>query len=464
MIHWKSWSREAFEQADERLQLILLSLVSEMNQRARDTQFSSDDQEEYTFEELERNFAAVEVVVEQRPDLEQLLSPGHYPASLILSPQGRVLRMVEPKEENLFEALFQARRDAINQGTGAGSPMCMPAYPQSIDTVYTAENVKHVAANLLSSVAAEVDQAHQPRNTPVTAPLTFNAPMLLFCTQAAHVLGDEFASSLAAEYMEQMATLLWDPEQGGFFMHTQGEGFAPVKRLQDQLMALEAMVEMASQDEASSRTAVEALLHAIEGNFSKENGLYSLYSTTPNIYSEPNFHLLRILIQAHGKALLPSGLEDNLEPLAQNLAALVHGQDGAVSPWLGNENAPALLGTQAAAARALLSYASYSGKSEFGEAGLTAMGYVFQHLLSASGGATTVIDDTPWLPRLRPLDTNMSLVQACCQAWQFTGASMYEEYARHTLATFRDNHKDFGYQQYTYGSGLLALATSSQLL
>lgn len=463
MMIWKAWSKEIFEEAAEQLKLILLMLVSDLNSCSMDAQFQPGAQEAYTLEEIERNFLPVKVTVEERPDIELLLSPGYYPSTLLLSPEGRILCVVQPQEKDLYEVLFQARRQYINEGTKAGVPVGMPAYPVQEAFSWGMNEIQTVIGALMRSCEQELQRIATPLSEQKT--IGFEGKMLLFVTQAALILRDEHLTSLAGQYMEHMAAVLWDPHNNGFFASIQGETPLPIKKLSHQLEAMEALVSFAQQDETSSRRAIEALLQAIEGNFSKDEGLYSTYSSTTTMYTADNMHLLRCLLLARDKELLPAGLEANISLFATRLEQTV-ADDGSVAvlPFASARASVPLLSTQVACARAFFACYRYNKETRFLQKGLRALGYAISHLMLSLGGVLMAKDQSDRLPLLRPLDANMEFVLACLEAAELTEASMYRECARNVLAMFRQNYSGFGNQKYTYGTGLLALVVAENLL
>jgi len=119
LIQWRTWGKEAFDEAQKEDKLILLSLSAVWCHWCHvmdETTYS--DQEIITF--INDNFIPVRVDADMRPDIDTLYNQGGWPSTAILTPRGEVISGGNyiPQEEMLGRlkrtvAFYNGNRDAV---------------------------------------------------------------------------------------------------------------------------------------------------------------------------------------------------------------------------------------------------------------------------------------------------------------------------------------------------------------
>ncbi|WP_027389058.1 DUF255 domain-containing protein [Chrysiogenes arsenatis] len=456
MITWHSWNVDNLRRADAELRPVILQITSEINRRCVDPRLTPDQQEAYTFEEIERNFLPVLVVAEERPDIDMIFGSGTYPCLVVITPHGRVLKTLEPEmEQDLYNPLLECRRTYINAGHTAGHAVVLPHYLfadlPAIPEDFAQKGIEQLfqdANRFVSTMPAMMDASDST--------LYGQGDMLNFLVELGNARQDESISELAGTCLNVLTATLWDPELGGYFLAKEKEHIIGVKKLSDQLDILEALINFSEFDRAPAHQAITALRQSITANFYQENGLFAFYSTSDAIGLENNFRYLALLAKGIRNALIADLSVNDITPIAQTLANLQQA-NGTFPPLLHRSDSAPLLGVQSTAAIAFAEIATLCNDESWREKGLQALYPCFGSMWRTAGGClgTTNTASEP-LPPVCPLRENMLFAHACRLYRDGTMGENITTYRNQTLQIFMQNaFASFGAQRYCYGRELL---------
>lgn len=465
MITWDPWNAQTLSHAERELRPLLLCIVSEVNRCRLDRRLEPEHQEAYTLEEIARNFTAIRICAEERPDIDLLYGTGTYPALVTISPTGRILRNLPPEQEDLFDALFESRRLLINQGASAGvAPQAPPSLHADAPQV-PQHFIEGVTRALLDQIRETLQVLADPGQD--LQAFQVESQMLEFLTSCA-ARGSEEAASMAQELLEYSMRKLWDPERGGLFLESRPEGVVGIKSLADQLGVMRALLSFAQFDIDQATRALQQMLLAVDHNFDKTQGLYAPYTGGRTALSIPNLQLVGILAQGMHAQLLPRELASNIDSMAGQLAERSCNGTGrwrAVAEPHSEAQDPVLAWVQIAAAQALMQVGAALHSDSWSREGLEALDLAIALLLDEDGALQAIpADQRLCLPRLYPLDANMGFVQACLLAARVRPeqAIYYRMLADRCAQVFMQGFGQYGSQRFLYGQGLQLLESERQ--
>lgn len=455
MITWHSWNAENLRRADAELRPVILQITSEINRRCVDPRLTPDQQEAYTFEEIERNFLPVLVVAEERPDIDMIFGSGTYPCLVVITPHGRVLKTLEPEtEQDLYNPLLASRRTYINDGDTAGHAVVLPHYLfadlPAIPEDFAQKGIEQLfqdANCFIATMPAMMDA--------LDSTLYGQGEMLNFLVELGNARQDDSISELAGTCLNVLTATLWDPELGGYFLAKEKEHIIGVKKLSDQLDILEALINFSEFDRDPAHQAVTALRQSITVNFSQEDRLFAIYSTSDAIGLENNFRYLTLLAKGIRNGLIADLSASDIFPIAQTLADLQRA-DGTFPALLHHDGVP-LLGVQSTAAIAFAEMALLCHDDSWHDKGLQALYPCFSTMWRTAGGClgTTSAASEPLSP-VCPLRENMLFAHACRLHRDRAMGENITTYRNQTLQIFMQNaFASFGAQRYCYGRELL---------
>lgn len=213
LIHWRQWSQTSFSEAKKLHKPVLLALSAVWCHWCHvmdETTYSDADVIAY----INENFIPVRVDSDMRPDIDDLYNQGGWPSTLVLTPEGRIVRAgtyILP--EDMVSWLKKGVAEFRNKGHGIGEGV--EEKPQRAKEKATGEADLKM---MLRLVRSDFDSQHGGFGTPQKFP---NPERIRFLLSEFTRSGNKELKKMITLTLDGMASgKIHDNIAGGFFRYS----------------------------------------------------------------------------------------------------------------------------------------------------------------------------------------------------------------------------------------------------
>jgi uncharacterized protein YyaL (SSP411 family) len=483
LIDWQPWTPETFARAQDADKPVLLSISAVWCYWCHvmdDTSYSDPDVQAI----LGRDFVAVRVDNDHRPDINSRYNVGGWPTTAFLTPHGGLVGGATYLPPDQFLAMLSELKEAYR----ADKPQL---YTQARDLHHRRrEQSRRFAAGpevdqgLSDRIARTVAGAYDPLNGGFGEEPKFSNPGILrFVIHMLRTTGEDFYAAMVRKTLDQMAgSAVRDATDGGFFRHAAQADWSDPQReklLEDNLNLARCYLDAwLLLDEPRYRAVAEETIDyvlnqlydpAVPG-FRGSQGAHSAYfglsapermktgppPPDPSCYVSGNGLAAAVLLDASWK-LGREDLADAALPVLERLHEMsadsgfsrVYTEDG---PGEG----PAFLADWAWLLTGMVqAHASTARPVYLDRAVEIARVLVEKFFDSERGGFFDVEADEQALGHMqvreKPLAENVAAVEALVRLYQVTRNEDYRQLCEVTLSAFVDTYREQGEFAAEYG-------------
>jgi uncharacterized protein len=484
-INWLDWNDKAFAAAREQKRPMILDIAALWCHwcRVMDETTYSDPR---VREAISRDFIAVKVDSDRRPDINSRYNLGGWPTTAFLSPDGTLITGgTYMTAEEMLELLNEVRlyQERINAGESPAEFPEAGVYQAEPPPVGSADQLSEQAIDYFADLAQEhFDSEHGGFGRYVKFPMPATLKLI---TALAFERRDPYRKMLEKTLTMMARGAIFDEEEGGFFRYaTAADWSAPhwEKLLIDQaemaIIYMDAFSLTANPlfaDTADSTLSyVETVLRRPDGRFGASQEADEAYyklpadgrsqSTAPavdkTVFSGWTARICSAFIQADA-VLEREGAKDIALKALNTLFGNFRAKNGLFQHYLDNKRAagPGYLSNQAAVLSALIDAFEASGNVSFIKEALSLAAASRRLLTDKTTGAYL---DHPADPKAvgalklpnRPIDQNALMATGLIRLFRITGDAKPEAAARSILGAFAENYREYGLLASEYGLGV----------
>ena len=489
-IRWRDWGEAAFDEARAAGKPVLLAISAVWCHWCHvmdETTYSTDD----VIESINRRFVPVRVDNDQRPDVNARYNQGGWPTTVILTPDGEILKggtYVPPEQMmNLLSQVSSFYSDADNRLAITARLAEMRARREESRQPAAGPLKPDIADRVFSFLDANFDERYGGFGSDQKFPMTASLHFLLDRWQRTR---DDRSRDIVVRSLRAMAGGgMYDHVHGGFYRYSTTRDFSVPhfeKMLEDLggLMLACARSAAMFDDADLGRVAIDvrsyldarlwnASVGAYGGSQDADESYYALDAAgraalpqpfvDPTVYTSWNAETARAIVCA-GPMLERFGA-DAAEWTSRGTAVLAALWERLLVDGLmcryddGSPHVRGLLGDQAWSAWAALSAFEATGDTEWLRRA-TALVDATESLFDSSAGAyADRLHDAAEPGRLAersyPLDDNALLARVLLKLAAVTGDASRRERASTILETNADSYRAYGMFAAPYGAAAL---------
>ena len=478
-INWLPWTHSTFERAQAEDKPVLLSISAAWCHWCHEMDEATySDADVQTL--LERNYLAVRVDNDHRPDINSRYNVGGWPTTAFLTPHGGLIGGATYLPPDQFLAMLMELQ-------GAYASEKPQLYSQSRDLLQQRrEQARRVAAgpevetSLVDRISRIVAGAYDAREGGFGSEPKFPNPQILrLISHLYRTTGEEFYASMLRKSLDTMANSpLFDEIEGGFFRYSASADWSEPQRekmLDDNTQLGRAYLDasIVLQEPRYRKIAEDTLIFIVSrlycaesGGFRGSQGAHSDYFALsqeerlqspappidPTCYSGFGALAAATLLDASLRLGRPEWRGVALDALHHIDRMAETGALGHVYDPEGTGDAPAMLADWAGLLAGLMqAHAGTSEQRYLDRAVQVAAVLVHRHFDEDGGGFFDIESDTDAIGHLqvreKPLPENMTAVQALLRLHHATRNDDYRQLCEATLSAFVGvfrEHGEFG--------------------
>ncbi len=491
-VHWQEWSGLPFGAARQSRKGVLLFLTARWSAGCA-------AMERLVFADpavvalVRRDWIAVRVDADQRPDINERYNLGGWPTIALLTPEGEILSGGTFLEVQELISLLERSREAVEalsvpQEVHGG----LVASPRQATEPEPEATIDVDAADwLVEHLLTEADAAHGGFGEGPKYPMPAALGLLLARYRES---ADSEVALVLTRSLDAICEHLYDEREGGFFRyaaHRDWTGPSSEKLVAENARLMTICLEAATLlDSPHYRARAMGALSWIRtrmvdtehgGFFASERADHSQSETTERVTSDPG-SLDRTLYadvnaEVAGSLLIvgdslddPSLVELALSSLERVVLVLYRPGAGLAHYYTDRPHVRGLLVDQVRAAWSLVTAARLTGRVPYVMLAEELMQYARRTLWDqARGGffdrSVPVAEDGDiglLAERIKPLDTNCEAARALAALATLSERAEYGEWARQTLASQTLVYRKHGAHGAAYGLAALELAPDSR--
>ena len=483
LIDWQPWTPETFARAQDADKPVLLSISAVWCYWCHvmdDTSYSDPDVQAI----LDRDFVAVRVDNDHRPDINSRYNVGGWPTTAFLTPHGGLVGGATYLPPDQFLAMLSELKEAYR----ADKPQL---YTQARDLLHRRrDQSRRFAAGpeadkgLSDRIARTVAGAYDPLNGGFGEEPKFSNPGILrFVIHMLRTTGEDFYAAMVRKTLDQMAgSPVRDTTDGGFFRHAAQADWSDPQReklLEDNLNLARCYLDAwLLLDEPRYRVVAEETIDyvldqlydpAVPG-FRGSQGAHSAYFALsapertktgppppdPSCYVSGNGLAAAVLLDASWK-LGREDLVDTALPVLERLYEM--SADSGFSHVYTEEGpgeGPAFLADWAWLLTGMVQGHSSTARPVYLDRAVeTARVLVDKFFDSERGGFFDIEADEQALGHMqvreKPLAENVAAVEALVRLYQVTRNEDYRQLCEVTLSAFVETYREQGEFAAEYG-------------
>lgn len=484
-IDWQPWGPQAFARASSESKPVLLGISAVWCHWCHvmdETSYSDSS----VIEAINRNYVAVRVDNDERPDVNARYNMGGWPTTAFLTPEGSIITgftYLPPEQMNRalgeVSRFYSENRAQIEARSAELRGRKIEFEPATREDL-TETMVSNVARSIADGYDAEFGGFGNAPKFPQPEVLDF----LLAYWRAGN---DPHYYEMVARTMREMSRGgMYDHVEGGFFRYSTTRDWSIPhfeKMSEDHAGLLRVLSQLQTwTPNGDWRTTLQSALRYIRTTLrNPETKLFAgsqdadeeyfeadleARKTRPRPYVDPRSYSNWTAALAGSFAWASTALDD--ETLAREavetldvLHERLSDEDGLLYHVLAPGEAPrirGLLTDQASYLRALIDVHEHTGEPRFLERAQAHAGRIVHHFGAAEGGFTDHAGTEASIGRLefsdRPIVENGILAESLLRLATLTGETAYRERAEATLALYARTHENAGQFAATYARAL----------
>ncbi|PKB82378.1 MAG: hypothetical protein BZY88_04720 [SAR202 cluster bacterium Io17-Chloro-G9] len=491
-ISWLPWGVDAFAKAQEENKPVLLSISAAWCHWCHvmdETTYPDTDVAEL----INREFIAIRVDSEHRPDINSRYNVGGWPTTAFLTGHGGLIGGATYLPPDQLLAMLTEVASAYRDQKTQLYDQARQVLHQRRDRARRPTAGPGVEDALVDRVARVVTGAYDARNGGFgDSPKFPNSSVLQFLLHLCRTSGEEFYRVMLEKTLDGMAGgPLFDREEGGFFRHSAEADWSEPqleKLLEDNVglagVYLDAFLLLDRDDyrQVASQTVDYLTGHLYSDaapGFHGSQGAHSEYFSVPldarngrehppvdgSCYTGSNARAVTLLLEASWKLERPGLGKIALEVLAPLASMFREGRLSHVYSQAGPSPEPAFLADWSDLLNALLAAYHHTGQDEYLEAAKRAgAGLVDRFFDQDKGGFFDIEEYTEAIGYLqireKHLPDNAGAAMSLLKLYHATRNEDYRQLAEAALSAFVEHYREYGEFSAVYGLAVHHLGNS----